>query len=322
MSTTKIYSRYDYMNFFREISFKIIQNSFHENIQIHPKYGSGSIDIYNINSNVSMIATDIIYYKLTEIDYSMPSGFLEMNACFNGMIHNKTKKYGERTLHNKELSIYVAAQNDYVNEGTLCFPTNTPIRSFCFAMDGNFTSHFFSNGQYPFEENQATSIKLQHRAPELSFILQQMKNQQIAEPFLPIYMEGKMMEAMAILSSAMLQKSEANTTAQDIVQIHKIPQILKDNIQNPPTIEALSKSLAINRQKLQLLFQKEFGETLYTYHKRIRLNHSKLLLTDTTQTVESISFDVGYANPSYFCSAFKSEMGITPSEYRKNQRNL
>lgn len=308
------------MNFFREISCEIEKTLFHEKIKIHPKYGKGSVDIYNLNPHVSMMSTDVNYKNTISIDYNMPSGFLEMNACFNGMILNKPRNRDERVLNNKELSIFQSNNKSHENSGTMIFPENTYLQSFCFAMDGDFSSQLFREGVYPFEESNSASTKLQNKVPELSFILHQMKNQHIAESFLPMYMESKMIEAMAVLSSAMLTSKETTITNQDIVQIHKIPQMLRDNMKTPPTIEIISKSLAMNRQKLQQLFQEEFGETLYAYHKRLRLNHAMMLLTDTTQTIEQISYDIGYSNPSYFSYTFKLETGITPNEYRKCQK--
>lgn len=56
------------------------------------------------------------------------------------------------------------------------------------------------------------------------------------------------------------------------------------------------------------------------YLTEIRIEHAKLLLTDSDAGIEYISSEIGYTNPKYFFKVFKKSVGETPQEYRKNRR--
>ncbi|WP_442951650.1 helix-turn-helix domain-containing protein [Paenibacillus sp. GYB003] len=48
-----------------------------------------------------------------------------------------------------------------------------------------------------------------------------------------------------------------------------------------------------------------------------RLKQTCKLLTDTTESIERIANEVGLTNFSYFCRFFKSRIGMTPFQFRK-----
>lgn len=65
-------------------------------------------------------------------------------------------------------------------------------------------------------------------------------------------------------------------------------------------------------------FKEVFGDTIYSYLKRYKMNKAAALLIDSSKrTITEISGLVGYENASKFSGAFKSVMGQTPMEYRK-----
>lgn len=53
------------------------------------------------------------------------------------------------------------------------------------------------------------------------------------------------------------------------------------------------------------------------YLKKIRVENAKNLLLNTDQTVEDISYAVGYSDIKYFSRLFKKLTGLTPTEFRK-----
>lgn len=65
------------------------------------------------------------------------------------------------------------------------------------------------------------------------------------------------------------------------------------------------------------LFKREFGATPYEYQINNKLNIACSLLQHTDKSVQEISETVGYQNPHYFTSMFKTRLSITPTKYRK-----
>jgi len=52
----------------------------------------------------------------------------------------------------------------------------------------------------------------------------------------------------------------------------------------------------------------------------IRLNRAKELLQDPSNSIASVALDCGYNDPGYFARIFKQEHGVTPQEWRVNNK--
>ena len=65
------------------------------------------------------------------------------------------------------------------------------------------------------------------------------------------------------------------------------------------------------------IFKKELGETPYEFINRFRVNHSKTLLTESGQAIETIARMVGFSDTNNYIIAFRKYTGMTPGQYRK-----
>ena len=65
------------------------------------------------------------------------------------------------------------------------------------------------------------------------------------------------------------------------------------------------------------MFKKETDMNFSEYLKKIRIDNAKNLLLNTENTVEDISYAVGYSDIKYFSRLFKKLTGVTPTEFRK-----
>lgn len=65
------------------------------------------------------------------------------------------------------------------------------------------------------------------------------------------------------------------------------------------------------------VFRAVTGVSPVEYRNRIRIEHAKELLLESTLSVSEIGAEVGYASPAYFCDAFKKAVGVSPSRYRE-----
>lgn len=65
-------------------------------------------------------------------------------------------------------------------------------------------------------------------------------------------------------------------------------------------------------------FSQKMGCSFTEYLRRCRIQHAAKLLTETELPIQEIAYGVGYDNALYFSRIFRSEMGVSPSAYRKN----
>ncbi len=99
-----------------------------------------------------------------------------------------------------------------------------------------------------------------------------------------------------------------------------IVQIMKwidENFQSEFQLEALAAEIHLSPNHVSYLFQKSTGYTITSFLTIRRMQHAAVLLKTTSLSIQQIGQRCGYSNYSYFCQAFKKNMGMTPSQYRK-----
>lgn len=90
------------------------------------------------------------------------------------------------------------------------------------------------------------------------------------------------------------------------------------NIGRKISVEDIAYELAVSRRTLQIRFNQELGRSISDEMRRLRLSVIKVKLADPEQSIEQIASQTGYASGGALCHTFKREIGISPSEYRKN----
>ena len=81
-----------------------------------------------------------------------------------------------------------------------------------------------------------------------------------------------------------------------------------------PGIEKLSRVSAMSPTSLKTKFKKYYGDTLFGYYQKNKLEHARKLL-DSKVPVKVVATEIGYSNPSHFTLAFKKEYGFSPWHY-------
>ncbi len=126
------------------------------------------------------------------------------------------------------------------------------------------------------------------------------------------------------LSDALLKKLIFNVvryiTAGSIYDSVLLPVLdyIHANYNREITNSALGKLINYHPYHVNLLMKKYTGRTLHSYITQIRMNEASRLLANTNSSIESISTETGYKNPSHFYKVFKQHFGISPSEYRRH----
>ncbi|CAM4343119.1 YesN/AraC family two-component response regulator [Paenibacillus endophyticus] len=109
--------------------------------------------------------------------------------------------------------------------------------------------------------------------------------------------------------------AERNPTKNQKV-IDQIRDIIGQRYGEALTIEDISKSVYLSGRHANHIFKKETGQTIFDYLIDYRIGIAKGLLKEQDSKVAVVAEAVGYVNTSYFCLAFKKNVGMTPAEYK------
>ncbi|WP_255451361.1 helix-turn-helix transcriptional regulator [Sporomusa sp. KB1] len=157
-------------------------------------------------------------------------------------------------------------------------------------------------------------------------VLHQLLNCPYNDLVRTIYMEGKLLEFMAVYLNEIICQQETmpggypHLSRQDVKCIYQAKQILDQSFVSPPTLAGLAKLICLNEFKLKNGFKQLFSQTVHAYVVTKRLELAKQLFEEKQFNVSETASHIGYANASYFALAFRKKFGITPSEYLLSQR--
>lgn len=141
---------------------------------------------------------------------------------------------------------------------------------------------------------------------------------------------GKNYKSMvkSLLWSVMVEMSRIDTlfanpavkiNHQHIIKIAPALKFISDNYMNQVSINDLSKKCSISTSHLRRLFADAIGLSPSEYLCMVRIKMASILLINQEESILEVSMEVGYNTLSSFNRHFKSIMGVSPKQWRKQK---
>ena len=130
--------------------------------------------------------------------------------------------------------------------------------------------------------------------------------------------QDSIMEWLVDVSQRLGARMEDNGITQKLLTAE---QYIRENYSSDLNMAVVSNYVSMNYSFFSYSFKQHTGYSFVNYLKMIRMNEAKKLLTETDMKIVEISTCVGYENEKHFMKTFKSLMGVSPGEYRKNMRH-
>ncbi|MBE6975765.1 MAG: helix-turn-helix domain-containing protein [Ruminococcaceae bacterium] len=102
--------------------------------------------------------------------------------------------------------------------------------------------------------------------------------------------------------------------------IPKVLEYIQQNHQKNLTLAEMADLAGYSPNYFHNIFRTVMGITPQEYLMQQRLQHAKLLLIHTDNTLSEIAYECGFSSQSHLCARFKRSVLCTPGEYR--QRNM
>ena len=97
-------------------------------------------------------------------------------------------------------------------------------------------------------------------------------------------------------------------------------KILKENCETWITVDEVADICKVSSAHLKKTFARYSNYGVHKYFLKLKLQRAMQLL-DSGMTVAEVSERLHFNNPNYFGIVFKCETGVSPSAYKKSQRN-
>lgn len=101
----------------------------------------------------------------------------------------------------------------------------------------------------------------------------------------------------------------------EVEKLLVLRNIILEDLSNPPVLGTLSKLIGMSETKMKQLFKQTFGDTIYNYYQKIRMEEAAFLLKQAGHSVSDVGHKLGFSNLSHFSRQFEKQFGVTPKKY-------
>ena len=217
-------------------------------------------------------------------------------------------------------------------QGVAEYPARTPVRTVDIYIDPLLLNTFMErqHDQIPTGMrdivNGANEKHYYHAlttTPPVNMAIHQMLNCPYQCPLKRLYLESKALELIShnlaqFVSPESTLKNPSVLRPDDIERIQHARKIISRDLENPPTLFELARSVGLTHTKLNRGFREIYGTTVFGYLHKIRLERAKLLLEEQRMNVTEAAFTVGYNSLPSFSTAFSKHFGLKPMTCIKN----
>lgn len=142
----------------------------------------------------------------------------------------------------------------------------------------------------------------------------------------PDYYRLKILELLLYLNAVEIRegnRKEIRFFRSSADKLREIHAQITENLSVHFTIRELSEEYDISQTELKNSFKEMYGDSIYSYLKRYRMNTAaSLLIKNLDMSVSEIAHFVGYETTGKFAAAFRQIIGTTPLDYRKHRTKL
>ncbi|MDV2458435.1 AraC family transcriptional regulator [Elizabethkingia anophelis] len=214
--------------------------------------------------------------------------------------------YFKKDICYKHLDIYVS--RDYFHK---LAQNNNALQRFIDKVDREVSASLFPNG-LPI-------------TPQMMSILLEIKKCNLEGFYRDYYIKSRILSLLLLIFEFAKNQPEDDIgsnkysiSQSETQKLLEVKGFIENNLKSFYTIEQLSLKFGINEFKLKNGFKELFGDGLFHYASKLRMKEALYLLKNSELSIKEIAYHLGYGSPSSFSVAFKNEVGVGPSYYRRN----
>jgi LacI family transcriptional regulator len=112
-------------------------------------------------------------------------------------------------------------------------------------------------------------------------------------------------------------RQSSDTMAVEDPLVARAVRFIWEHACDPIQVKHVAARLPISRRYLEVRFRRLLGRSLHEEIRRVQLERAMRLLADTDLPIDRVAEAAGLSASSELSQAFRRQLGITPSQYRK-----
>lgn len=238
---------------------------------------------------------------------------LQFSFCMEGSYEWNYRENGSYQASPAECSI----QSGILKQCDSYYQKGHTYRSVGISLEKRHRDRFmeYLEGAHLAKANGSMCTRLFASTPRIRLILQQLLDVPADQRVQKIYLEGKVLELLAVFCTDAVGKSRDSIaiSKEDYRCILKAREMIDYHFLEPLTISQIAEASYLSETKLKQYFKSCFGCTVYDYIVEKRMEKAYTLLQSGKYKIRDIVWMVGYSNPSHFTESFRKRYGVNPS---------
>lgn len=111
-----------------------------------------------------------------------------------------------------------------------------------------------------------------------------------------------------------------NKDSKHVDMVNKARLRIRESLEDSLTIQEIAQELGISYSSFRKLFKEHTGFAPALYQQNLKLQRAKELLSTSNESIKEIAYRLNFESPDYFSAKFKTQTGMTPSEFRNMTR--
>ena len=166
--------------------------------------------------------------------------------------------------------------------------------------------------------NNSTFLYHENMTQDVEKILKQISDINDQGELSNFYYNIKAQELLYLLFSKLLkrqQEQHTNVNKTDIDKLYAIRTTILSDLAVPPQLGSLAKMANMSETKMKQLFKQIFGDSIYNYFQKARMEEAAFLLKQAAYSVSEVGYQLGFTNLSHFSRLFQRHYGTNPKQY-------
>ena len=120
----------------------------------------------------------------------------------------------------------------------------------------------------------------------------------------------------AVMDIALHKENDTTSTRQELA--YKVKLLLSKSVTTRITINDIAKKFYRSKDDITRQFKKKYNTTPHNYLLNLRIGRAKNMLVNSKKTLAEIANHLCFSSEYHFSNTFKKKVGVSPSEFRKN----
>ncbi len=135
-----------------------------------------------------------------------------------------------------------------------------------------------------------------------------------------LFLQMQLYQFLTCLTNGLSVRQGGFLQAKQNYYVYAAVEFIRANYAEDIKVQDIADYVGISRNYLATLFQRILKTSPNEYLARFRITRSKEQLTITDLPISTIASVCGYRDSLVFSKAFKQQVGMTPTQYRKTNR--